>query len=214
MTVKFAKARQNLGDFMNISLLNLEQIELPDEIIDISLRSKTLTPWNTTTQNLFSNLGNSQSLCAHEGHGNGNGNGKRTGTGTGTGIDAEKELLIDELTARLGEGTCQHIYPADEHTPEQAFAISVNHANPQHKEKTNLDCAKRKRPLWLFDTPRPVVREQLQLLHGPERIQTAWWTEGQNMTCRDYYIAKHKMGMECWAFLDSDQQWYLHGYFG
>ena len=31
---------------------------------------------------------------------------------------------------------------------------------------------------------------------------------------RDYYIAQHRLGAECWAFVDVDAQWYLHGYFG
>jgi protein ImuB len=52
--------------------------------------------------------------------------------------------------------------------------------------------------------------EKLTLLRGPERIQAGWWQEGQ---CRDYYVARHEDGAECWAFVDAHDRWYLHGYF-
>ena len=77
---------------------------------------------------------------------------------------------------------------------------------------------------------RTLARSDLTLLRGPERIQTAWW---QQSIYRDYYVARHRNGAECWAFFDMQkdtqkdtqkaiqkdaqghdrEQWYLHGYF-
>jgi len=31
---------------------------------------------------------------------------------------------------------------------------------------------------------------------------------------RDYYVARHECGAECWVFTDARSHWYLHGYFG
>jgi len=31
---------------------------------------------------------------------------------------------------------------------------------------------------------------------------------------RDYYVARHENGAECWVFTDAGANWYLHGYFG
>jgi protein ImuB len=31
---------------------------------------------------------------------------------------------------------------------------------------------------------------------------------------RDYYVARHENGAECWVFQDAATRWYLHGYFG
>ena len=122
---------------------------------------------------------------------------------------------MEELSARLGDQTCQQIASHLEHTPEHACdQIQGINKRTNHTQINHTKAHKHKRPLWLFEQPKPVNRDHIQLLHGPERIQTAWWTEDQNATCRDYYIAKHKMGVECWAFLDSNQQWFLHGYFG
>jgi protein ImuB len=52
---------------------------------------------------------------------------------------------------------------------------------------------------------------------GPERIEREWWLEpGEH---RDYYIAEDEAGRRYWLFrsghykAESDQHWYLHGFF-
>jgi len=81
------------------------------------------------------------------------------------------------------------------------------------------------RPLWLFDPPRQVHAEELEILYGPERIQGSWWQTGKPqqhtsqhdesvaVMSRDYFVARHRLGAECWAFVDAHDRWYLHGYF-
>ena len=100
------------------------------------------------------------------------------------------------------------------------------------------------RPVWLFEPPRPIDSKQLTLLRGPERIETGWWgmvgadevvgafsrsrsdnaetvAIGRSLpqqpplnTWRDYYVARHENGAECWVFVDAGARWHLHGYFG
>ena len=97
----------------------------------------------------------------------------------------------------------------------------------QHPELT--------RPLWLFQQPQPlhnkkgvpIYGERLQLIKGPERIETGWWD--QQPINRDYYVAQHPTGVIYWIYVDrdkktqdqtsytpkyQDKQWFLHGVFG
>jgi protein ImuB len=80
--------------------------------------------------------------------------------------------------------------------------------------------------------PQPARPEQLALLRGPERIETGWWEPAVTAPSvepasaepasadhvqagwRDYYVARHANGAECWVFVDGLSRWYLHGYFG
>lgn len=81
-------------------------------------------------------------------------------------------------------------------------------------------------PSWLLRQPlplqapggRPDYLGSLELLSGPERIETAWW-EG-TATLRDYYIARNPQVGLVWLYRerlkrpDGGQGWYLQGVFG
>ena len=84
-------------------------------------------------------------------------------------------------------------------------------------------------PLWLLPTPRPLLeRDQglwldgqpLQLLAGPERLETGWWESG-GLVLRDYFIAQLPGGALVWVFrqrvpgadADAAAGWCLHGLF-
>jgi type VI secretion system protein ImpA len=145
--------------------------------------------------------------------------------------------LVDQLRARLGQDTCYTLEVEDQHTPERAWkrALPLRHTRPPTRKQANKPAGKRpgkqktkpqenaprllKRPLWLFDPPRPVDRRQLALLRGPERIHTGWWLDGGDELhdppgqARDYYVARHHSGARCWVFTDPRQRWFLHGYF-
>ncbi len=85
------------------------------------------------------------------------------------------------------------------------------------------------RPLRLLATPQQIagrdseqrtperisvlgLQKRIIELHGPERIQTAWWTDAP---ChRDYYRAVTETGGQLWIFRDLlTGVWYLHGLF-
>jgi protein ImuB len=127
-------------------------------------------------------------------------------------LDSRAAELVDELSARLGDSACRGITNIVQHTPESAWLqVPIHHQ--LHSARTPVEGVAintGKRPLWLFNPPRRVRRAELQLIHGPERIQSQWWS---CTTCRDYYVAQHSSGAECWAFIGDDSSWYLHGYF-
>jgi protein ImuB len=207
--VRFAKPQQNSADFWRVSQLTLEQLELPEEVLSITLSASRLRPWRNHSQNLFS------VASAH----------------TGSGCENADEIgaIIDEFNARLGQGRCFGMQTVTQYAPEAACtsakALKSQRENASVAEQQQRFFARiGKRPLWLFDAPRPIRREDLVLLQGPERIQSSWWTA--DTVCRDYYIALHSLGAECWVFvqlfgenpaektLSPTENWYVHGYFG
>jgi protein ImuB len=221
--VGFAGGKQHQGDFMRLSHLQLENIKLPGEVLSIGLKAKVIAPLQAINSDLFGS------------------------TESASGLVSE---LVDELTARLGPGTCRSIQPVHQYTPEKAWQQHSSqpqlHSQPRpqlqqvqsrrkksgvHKTQQHLTANPQlmgKRPLWLFSPPRQITFAELELLQGPERIQSNFHLEPkQSAIFRDYYIAKHKHGALCWAFTESPNktptasnsgktaasQWYLHGYF-
>ena len=83
--------------------------------------------------------------------------------------------LIDRFTAHLGETGCSGIATTGQHAPEQAWRrCRTGEAGAAGDSSSRAD-----RPLWFFDSPRRVEREELAILRGPERLQTGWWRVGE-----------------------------------
>ena len=79
------------------------------------------------------------------------------------------------------------------------------------------------RPLWMLPEPVPLTTDKgypvhqgcrLQLVAGPERLETGWWDE--DGISRDYYTVQKPDGRRLWVFRNRTREpcWYLHGYFG
>lgn len=206
----FSRSKQNQAEFLKVSQLKLESIELPAEVLTVGLRAKRLAAWHNTTQNLFEIA---PAVNADEHKNSRSTSQKLDGQKLGRQkLDSRAAELVDELSARLGDSACRGITNIVQHTPESAWLqVPIHHQlrsarTPVEGVAINTG----KRPLWLFNPPRRVRRAELQLIHGPERIQSQWWS---CTTCRDYYVAQHSSGAECWAFIGDDSSWYLHGYF-
>ena len=71
--------------------------------------------------------------------------------------------------------------------------------------------AHRAQPLTVRDA-RPWHGGPLQLLSGPERIESGWW--GGGSVARDYYVARAGNGARLWIYRARDVSgWFLHGVF-
>jgi protein ImuB len=64
----------------------------------------------------------------------------------------------------------------------------------------------------------PLRDHALQVLSGPERIESGWWDGGD--VRRDYYVVRTSLGQRAWAFQpagvrdgDGGSGWMLHGWF-
>ena len=122
--------------------------------------------------------------------------------------------LIERLQARLGGGAVHGIGLQPEHRPERAWRVlGAGEQSPRGEA-----CAGA-RPLWLIDPPRrlkeaggvPHDGGRLELLAGPERIESGWWDGGE--VARDYFIARAPSSALLWIFRERGGSWYLHGLF-
>lgn len=79
------------------------------------------------------------------------------------------------------------------------------------------------RPFWLLPEPlalrvrndRPSYHGPLQLLRGPERIESGWWDHFR--IARDYFVAQDQHAVRYWIYRERDTEqarWFLHGVFG
>ena len=78
------------------------------------------------------------------------------------------------------------------------------------------------RPLWFFPKPisiterqnRPFYQSQLNLLAGPERIESGWWDN--HLVQRDYFIAEDEQNNLYWLYRQRfpTPGWFIQGRFG
>jgi protein ImuB len=142
--------------------------------------------------------------------------------------------LLERLRARLGNEAVFGVGVVEDHRPEHAWQMIEMPSSQSPRDVRELDTSIRAdgrvtasksrsdRPLWLFAEPQwlsqknPITcgRSPLELLSGPERIETGWW-DGREVT-RDYFIARNERGVRLWIYRDrcAPHGWYLHGLFG
>ena len=85
-------------------------------------------------------------------------------------------------------------------------------APPSTAARAPRGCSIARRSSW--PAPRgPRCRATLELLAGPERIETGWW-DGEPVS-RDYFVAANPAGETCWIYRERRDPgaWYLHGVF-
>ena len=130
--------------------------------------------------------------------------------------------LAERLIARIGDQSVHSVSMVAEHRPQYAWR-----AQNLLSDWSGSTCAEvrqhARRPLWMLAEPEPLPADsgyplyrgcRLQLVEGPERLETGWWDE--DGISRDYYTAMNASGMRLWIFRSRRQVtcWYLHGYFG
>lgn len=160
--------------------------------------------------------------------------------------------LIERLQARLGPDGVQRPVHRDDHRPEVANALQPlalgRTGQPAGALATppaslgawdshgqGLPPGRVPRPVWLLHPPEPLSdgplgprlgREPLQLLSGPERLETGWWDDG--LAERDYFIAQTPEGVLVWIYrhrrppepppadgpAHEAHAWFLQGRFG
>ncbi len=124
------------------------------------------------------------------------------------------EHLVERLRSRLGADAVYGFVRRAEHRPERAVAAAGLGA-----EQSQIDFGER--PFWLLDRPKqlreisavPHYEGPLDLLAGPERIESGWW-DGDDVA-RDYFIARTQNESLVWIYRErrGENGWYLHGIF-
>ncbi len=124
------------------------------------------------------------------------------------------EHLVERLRSRLGTGAVYGLSSHAEHRPERAVAITEPGSRPLHPDFGE-------RPFWLLERPKPLAEVgaaphyegPLELLAGPERIESGWWDGGD--VARDYFVARTQSESLVWVYREwrGEGGWYLHGVF-
>lgn len=133
--------------------------------------------------------------------------------GEGEGI----AMLVERLQARLGNDAVHGLTAQPAHRPECA-SLPVSPGAGSEATAAGV------RPCWLLPQPealaeiggRPQRGGPLDLLSGPERIESGWWDGGEPGALgdvrRDYFVALSPRQEWLWIFR-SAQGWFLHGLF-
>lgn len=144
--------------------------------------------------------------------------------------------LLERLQARLGRDQVCAVQRRGDHRPERATALPALDpaAAGQRPAGAQLTVGPgparvprlQTRPVWLLPQPRPLDDHRgapwldghpLQILAGPQRIETGWWDA--DLVVRDYFVARAQDDSLVWVFRsrlpgsDAQSPWYLHGRF-
>ena len=103
----------------------------------------------------------------------------------------------------------------------QAASVTATQATRASASSTPAPLTER--PFWLLTEPlllnvrddRPIYHGPLQLLRGPERIESGWWDHLR--IARDYFVAQDQHAARYWIYRERDTEqarWFLHGVFG
>jgi protein ImuB len=137
--------------------------------------------------------------------------------------------LLERLRARLGDEQVQRLEPVADHRPERASRSVPATAAVAASTATvpAVSALPHHRPAWLLPEPLPLAERgalpllegrPLQLVSGPERIESGWW-DG-TPAARDYFIAQAEDGSLVWVYRGrlpaaaGDEGWFLQGRFG
>jgi protein ImuB len=144
--------------------------------------------------------------------------------------------LLERLRARLGDAQVQRLEAVADHRPECASRSVPAHGavgrptsgapgTPGTSPKVPSTLPLH-RPTWLLPEPLPLAARgalpllqgrPLQLLSGPERIESGWWDS--QPVARDYFIAQTDDGSLVWVYrarvpgAAGDADWHLQGRF-
>lgn len=116
------------------------------------------------------------------------------------------EQLRERLRARLGDEAVQGLRFQADHRPECAWQAATDHQACPSLNKV-------RRPGWLLPQPTLLAEHGVQILMGPERIESGWW-DGADVR-RDYYLVQTRAGQQGWAYRtvgQGDGLW-LQGWF-
>lgn len=140
--------------------------------------------------------------------------------------------LVERLQARLGMQQVIRLRCVHDHRPERASEAlpadpaaprRAGAAVPQRPEVTAA--APMTQPVWLLWPPEPLAEldlrplldgRPLQLLSGPERVESGWWD--QDLVERDYFIAQAADQALVWIYRtrrlpEEGSGWFLQGRF-
>jgi len=136
-------------------------------------------------------------------------------------------LVLECVAARLGPGAVKRCVVNEDHRQEWMSHWQPAAAPLPRKPAPSTDLPQ---PTWVMKEPlklavrnnRPVYQGELQLLAGPQCVESGWWDRDEEvgdtrLQVRDYWLAQSKHAGVLWLFqtkMDDGNAWFLHGVFG
>ncbi|GGW85268.1 Y-family DNA polymerase [Alteromonas halophila] len=111
------------------------------------------------------------------------------------------QQLLSRLRTRLGNQAVWQPRIADDHR--------INHPSC-HTESASARAEDSIYPALCMPEPG-VHTDEGRIIFGPVRIQTGWWDSAG--VKRDYFILESAQGSYLQIFRDSQQRWFVHGYY-
>lgn len=135
---------------------------------------------------------------------------------------AELSRLLDLIAMRIEADNVLNPVLVNDYRPEVANRWHAYRSQQSIQSEASEKALKTDQPFWLLAKPlalsikqnRPVVGMPLQLIQGPERIESGWWDAP--LTARDYFVAQDAQGIRYWLYRERDKdpvRWFLHGLF-
>lgn len=183
VSIHRASGEYRMAKWAALIQLRLESVKLSEPVVALRLSARRLRPMITTSESLFS--GKTPSINEDE--------------------------LIALLQAKVGDQRVKTLQLNQQHHPQlvsQLHSPSFLEKNSNATKTSELPL--KLRPSLLLAAPKRLY-EEVDILQGPERIETSWWH--QHNMLRDYYIGRTHSGRLCWLFRTPQQQWYVQGYF-
>ena len=207
LDIQPAQASADADHLLSLLTERLGRLPLPAPALELSLHCHALAAGGPPNGELFASPGSQQEGLVR---------------------------LVERLQARLGPEQVQRLSAVADHRPEHATCWQPVVAGQLASSGASLVVAGAgqaalalpSQPLWLLPQPQALTEHQqrpqwqggpLQLLAGPERLETGWW-DG-DLAVRDYFIAQAAGGTLVWVFrarLPGDAAlpgWFLHGLF-
>jgi len=194
-----ARAERSAGRWCELLEIRFDQLVLSAPVIAVRLQGGVTQPLQAMSGDL--------SFQGHSG-------------GSQRGFSITQ--LAERLVARIGDQAVQSTTIVAEHRPQYAWRSQSLLADWSSTTRDEPP-AYLERPLWMLPEPVRLSLEggypvhqgcRLQLVAGPERLETGWWDD--DGISRDYYTAQKPDGRRVWIFRNRipGSSWYLHGYFG
>jgi protein ImuB len=187
MDIELSRPHHRWQPLLDLSQLQLEQVELPELVFSVALHADQFLPAGAASFQLF------EEDCANE----------------------EGHALLDRLASRLGAAALQRIGTVDTLWPEAASACMAWSELPRQSlepcgERPTFLLPT---PQRLRERDGALAwRAPLEILRGPERLESP--PERGEVKRRDYYIARERTGRLCWIFRDLETGgWFAHGLF-
>jgi protein ImuB len=121
------------------------------------------------------------------------------------------EALRERLRIKLGSESIYQLQNTPDPRPEHS---QKRVAQLQSASEIPVFHPTMQRPSWLCARAIPLRDCHIEILSGPERIESGWWDGGDIR--RDYYKVRTSTGQIAWAFRpagDTSALWMLHGWF-